>query len=226
MIVKCRKNLGRQLRHRADAAALLANIAAYRAHFGEILVSNASQSLCRGAPWRKKRITRRPRATLATVATNASMFLVRSKKSRRSRKCRPAHRRRASSSGLTGVLRKKSCKYNAKRRSDAEQASRSCFFFLKTSPESQLSQGRSAQVKKRIQNMRQPSAAIGVNNRGGWRTKSPACSDNDQNHDPTVSRVPHPPESASFGISGSSVEIKGARRSCATVHTRSSRTSA
>jgi hypothetical protein len=60
-----------------------------------------------------------------------------------------------------------SCKSKQKdfnARSDAEQASRSCFFVLKMSPESQLSQGRSAQVKKLIQNMRQPSAAIGVNN--------------------------------------------------------------
>jgi hypothetical protein len=34
------------------------------------------------------------------------------------------------------------------------------------SPESQLSQAQSAQLKKLIQKMPQPSAAIGMNNRG------------------------------------------------------------
>ncbi len=207
---------------------MLASIAAPRAPFWLNLGQNAPQSPPRRPTRQEKRITRSPRATFATVATNAFMFTGCSKTvAEVANVALPAGDMPHRLASLTSFA-KRAANQRKKTSTRSQTLSRHrkvASLFSKCRP-SRNCRKAGRRKSKLIQNMQQRSAAIGVNNRGGWRTKSPASSNKDRGHDPSVSGVPHPPESPSFGISGSSAEIKGARRSCATVHTRSSRTSA
>ena len=155
MIVKCRKKPGRhlrQLRHERRCCCFVGELCSLQS---AILAESRFRTLLRalrgGAPRRKKRITRRPRATIATVATNASMFLVCSETVAEVANVAPPACDMSPWSGFANVDWKRSCKSTQKgfnARSDASKALQSCFFVLKMSPELQLSQAQSAKLEK------------------------------------------------------------------------------
>ena len=120
-------------------------------HSGGISVQNAPWSPHAGALWRKMRDNQETPGDNCDSCDKRLKFTVRSKTVAEVANVAPPTGDMPHRLASLTLFVKMSCKSKQKdfnARSDAEQASRSCFFVLKMSPESQLSQGRSAQVKK------------------------------------------------------------------------------